>query len=70
MQMFSLIMLDSVIRVNKKNYPHILKELTLLGECKYTIKKNKTENAINDDLNSSSSDNESDNGFNDSFVED
>ena len=64
MQMFSLIMLDSVIRVNKKNYPHIIKELTLLEECKYTIKKNKKENTINDDLNSSSSDNESDNGFN------
>ena len=31
----SLIMLDSVIRVNKKYYPQ-----TLLEECKYEIKKN------------------------------
>ena len=31
---FSLIMLDSVIRVNKKYYPEIL-----LEECKYKIKK-------------------------------
>ena len=54
---FSLIMLDSVIRINKKYYPK-----TLLEECKYTIKKNKMENLINDDLDLSSSD-ESDNGF-------
>ena len=55
----SLIMLDSVIRVNKKYYSQ-----TLLQECKYEIKMNKMENLINDDLNSSSSDesdNESDN---------
>ena len=32
----SLIMLDSVNRVNKKYYPH-----TLLEECKYEIKSNK-----------------------------
>ena len=51
----SLIMLDSVIRANKKFYP-----LTLLEECKYVIRKNKMENLINNDLNSSSSD-ESDN---------
>ena len=31
----SLIMLDSVIRVNKKYYPQ-----TLLEECKYVIRKN------------------------------
>ena len=39
---------------------------TLLEECKYQIKKSKTENLINDDLEQSSSDesdNESDNGF-------
>ena len=53
---FSLIMLDSVIRVNKKYYPQ-----TLLEECKYIINKNKMENLINDDLDLSSSDNESDN---------
>ena len=49
----SLIMLDSVIKVNKKYY---LK--TLLEECKYEMKKAKMENFINDDLESSSSDNE------------
>ena len=42
---FSLIMLDSVIRANKKYYPQ-----TLLEECKYEIKKNKMENLINGDL--------------------
>ena len=51
----SLIMLDSVIRVNKKYYPQ-----TLLEQCKYKIKKNKMENLINDDLDSSSSDDETD----------
>ena len=53
----SLIVLDSVIRANKKYYPQ-----TLLKECKYEIKKNKMENLINDDLDLSSSD-ESDNEF-------
>ena len=53
----SLIMLDSVIRVNKKYHPQ-----TLLEECKYEIKKNKMENLINDDLDPNLS-NESDNGF-------
>ena len=52
----SLVMLDSVIRANKKNYPQ-----TLLQECKYEIKKNKMENLTTDDLEQSSSD-ESDNG--------
>ena len=47
----SLIMLDSVIRANKKYYPQ-----TVLEECKYEIKKNKMENIINDDLDISSSD--------------
>ena len=51
----SLILLDSVIRVNKKYYPQ-----TLLEECKYVIRKNKMENLIDDDLDLSSSD-ESDN---------
>ena len=58
-----LIMLDSVIRVNKKYYPE-----TLLEECKYAIRKNKMDNLIKDNLNLSScdesdnaSDNESDN---------
>ena len=49
-------MLDSVIRVNKKYYPQ-----TLLGECKYVVRKNKIENFINDDLDLSLSDNETDN---------
>ena len=41
----SLIMLDSVIRANKKYYPQ-----TLLEECKYEIKKNKMEKLVNDDI--------------------
>ena len=63
----SLIMLDSVIRVNKKYYSQ-----TLLEECKYVIKKNKMENLINHDLTLSSSDgsdNESDEGDNESVNE-
>ena len=55
----SLIMLDSVVRVNKRHYPQ-----TLLEECKYVIRKNKMGNLINNDLRLSSSDesdNESDN---------
>ena len=55
-----MIILDSVIRVNKKYYPQ-----ALLGECKYIIRKNKIGNLINNDLNLSSSDesdNENDNG--------
>ena len=54
----SLIMLYSVIRVNKKYYPQTLEE------CKYVIRKNKMENLINNDFSLSSSndsDNESDN---------
>ena len=51
----SLIMLDSVIRVNKKYYPQTVSE-----ECKYVIRKKKMENLINDGLNLSSS-HESDN---------
>ena len=55
----SLIILNSVIRVNKKYYPQ-----TLLEECKYEIKKKKIVNLIDEDLDPSSSDqsdNESDN---------
>ena len=52
----SLIMLDSVTRVNKKYYPQ-----TLLEECKYVIRKNKMESLINDVLDLTSSDNETDN---------
>ena len=49
----SLIVIDSVIKVNKKHYPQ-----TLLKECKYEIKKTNMENFIRDDLEPSSSDNE------------
>ena len=52
----SRIMLDFAIRVNKKYFPHIF-----LKECKEKTKKNKMENIINDDLELSSADNESDN---------
>ena len=52
----SLIMLDSVIRVSKTFYPQILPE-----ECKYKIKKAKMKSLINDDLDVSSSDDETDN---------
>ena len=51
----SLIMLDSVIRVNKKCYSQ-----AFLEECKYETKKNKMENLISDNSDPSSSD-ESDN---------
>ena len=54
----SLIILDSVMKVNK-NYPQ-----TLLEECKHEIEKNKMENPISGNLDLSSSnksDNESDN---------
>ena len=59
----SLIVLDSVIRVNKKYYPQ-----TFFEECKYVIRKNKMEELINGDLDLSSSDesdNKSDNESND-----
>ena len=52
----SLIMLDSVIKANKKYYPQ-----TLLEESKYEAKKTKIENLINDELESSSSEVEFDN---------
>ena len=51
----SLIMLDSAIRVNKKYYSQ-----TILGQCKYEIKRTKMRNLINADLEPSSSDNETD----------
>ena len=54
----SLIMLISVIKIDKKCYPQ-----TFLEECKYKIKNDKIENLINDDL--SSSDNKSNNESND-----
>ena len=54
--MFLLMMLDSVIKVNKKYHPQ-----ALLVECHYEVKMNKMENLIYDDLEPSSSENESDN---------
>ena len=50
----SIIMLDSVIKANKKYYPQ-----TLLEECKYIQKKIKIENHINHDLEKSESDSDS-----------
>ena len=50
----SIIMLDSVIKANKKYYPQ-----TLLEECKYVQKMIKMENHINDDLEKSESDSDS-----------
>ena len=52
----SLVMLDSVIRIIKKYYPQ-----TLLEECKYEEIKTKMKNLITDDLDLSSSDDETDN---------
>ena len=49
-------MLDSIIRVNEKYFAQ-----TLFEECKYIIKITKMENLVNDDLDVSSTDNESDN---------
>ena len=44
----SIIMIDSVIKANKKYYPQ-----TLLEECKYIQEKIKIENHINEDLENS-----------------
>ena len=49
----SIIMLDSVIKANKKYYPQ-----TFLEECKYVQEKIKNENYIDDDLKSDSDSNE------------
>ena len=56
--------LNSVIKTKKKYYPE-----TLLGECKYELKKIKMENLINDDLEKSSCDH-SDNDSNDETESD
>ena len=50
----SVIMLDSVIKANKKYYDE-----TLLEECKYVQEKIKIESLIDDDLEKSESDSES-----------
>ena len=52
----SIITLESIIKVNKKYHPQIL-----LDECKYEVKNKKVESLINDDLELTSSDSESDN---------
>ena len=52
----SIIMIDSVIKANKKYYPQ-----TLLEECKYTQEKIKIENYINEDLEDSESDSDTNN---------
>ena len=49
-----VIMLDSVIKTNEKYYPQ-----TLLEECKYEKEKIKIENLIDDDLEKSESDSDS-----------
>ena len=55
----SIIMIDSVIKANKKYYPQ-----TLLEECKYIQEKIKIENYINEDLENSDSDSDSDSDSN------
>ena len=50
----SIVMLDSVIKANRKYYPQ-----TLLEECKYLQEKIKTENHIDEDLEKSESDSDS-----------
>ena len=52
----SIIMIDSVIKANKKYYPQ-----TLLEECKYKQEKIKIENYINEDLEDSESDRDTNN---------
>ena len=49
-------MIDSVIKVNKKYYPQ-----TLLEECKYKQEKIKIENYINEDLEDSEYDSDTNN---------
>ena len=57
----SIIMINSVIKANKKCYPQIL-----LEECKYIQEKIKTENYIDEDLENR----ESDSNFNDEIESD
>ena len=52
----SIIMTDSVIKANKKYYPQ-----TLLEKCKYTQEKIRIENNINEDLEDSESDSDTNN---------
>ena len=50
----SIMMLDSVMKANKKYYPQ-----TILEECKYVQEKIKMENHVDDDLEQSVSDSDS-----------
>ena len=50
----SIIMLDSVIKANKNYYPQ-----TLLEECRYVQERKKIENLVDDDLEKSESDSDS-----------
>ena len=52
----SIIMIDSVIKANKKYYPQTLSE-----ECKYKQEKLKIKNYINEDLEDSESDSDTNN---------
>ena len=58
----SIIMIDSVIKANKKYYPQ-----TFLEECKYIQEKIKIKNYINEDLEDSESD--SDNNETESDID-
>ena len=51
----SIIMIDSVIKANEKYYPQVL-----LEECKYIQEKIKVANYIEEDLENSESDSNSD----------
>ena len=52
----SIIMIDSVIKANKKYYPQ-----TFLEECKYMQEKIKIKSSINEDLKNSDPDSDSNN---------
>ena len=52
----SIIIIDSVVKANKKYYPP-----TLLEECKFTQEKVKIENYINEDLEDSEYDSDTNN---------
>ena len=60
----SIIIIDSVIKANKKYYAQ-----TLLEEYKYTQEKTKIENYINEDLENSESHNNSNNDETESNID-
>ena len=61
----SIIMIDSVIRANKKYYPQ-----ALLEECKYIQEKMKMENYVNEDFEDSASDSDTDSDSNNEIESD